>query len=82
MHHIIGMNYVEMHIGKIELFELGLQLGGVAHKLDMQIIKPCSFYSSRHNHRGAKVPAHGVHGNDGALVHYSFSLLAITWRPL
>ena len=35
MHHIIGLNYVEMHVGKIELFELGLQLGGVAHKLDM-----------------------------------------------
>ena len=82
VHHIIGLDNIEMHVGEVDLCQLGLQLGGVAHKQHVQIVETGGLNGARHHHGGAEVPTHGVHGDDGALVHYSTSVLAITWRPL
>ena len=41
-------------------------------------MKPGGVDGTRNNHGGAKVPSHGINGYDGARVHYSASVLAIT----
>jgi hypothetical protein len=71
VHHIIGLHHGIMHAVKVELFQLGLQLGRVAHKLDVQVVALCGVNGARYHHGGAEIPPHGVHGDDGALVHYS-----------
>ena len=78
VHHIISLDDVEMHVGKVELGEFRFHLGGIPHKEDVQVMKPGGVDGTRNNHGGAKVPSHGINGYDGARVHYSASVLAIT----
>ena len=78
VHHIVGVDDIKVNVGQVELGQFGLQLGGVAHKPNVQIMEPGSLNGSRHHHGGAEVPAHGVHGDDGARTHYSASVLATT----
>ena len=82
VHHVIGLHDVKMHVDEVELVQLGLQLGGISHKLHVQVVQPGGLNGPRHHHGRAKISPHGVHGNDGALVHHALSLPAITLRPL
>ena len=78
MHHIVGLDNVEVHVGEVDLAQFDLQLGGIAHKQNVQIMEPGGLNGARHHHGGAEVPTHGVHGDDGAFAHYSASFLATT----
>ena len=81
VHHIISLDDVEMHVGKVELGEFRFYLGGIPHKEDVQVMKPGGIDGARNDHGGAKIPPHGINGYDGARVIDSASVLAITDGP-
>ena len=72
------MDDVELHAGKVELAQFRFDLGRIAHQQDVQVMKPGGLDGARHHHGRPEIASHGIHGYDGARVHYSASFLATT----